>query len=94
MLWFRKKYKLDGCRFTDKESAHRYIAETLKFPDYYGNNLDALADCLSEMKKNSRITITNSDCIIAALGDYGNKMLDIFQLQGNEFNLEIIIKND
>ena len=94
MLWFRKKYVLDGYRFTDKQAAHKYIAETLKFPDYYGNNLDALADCLSEMKKRTRITITNCDYIIDSLGNYGKSIIDIFQQQGNEFELEIIIKND
>ena len=33
-----------------KEKGHDYIAEALNFPDYYGKNLDALYDCLTEIE--------------------------------------------
>ena len=39
---------LDCCRLTDKVSAHCYLKEQFSFPDWYGNNLDALFDCLCE----------------------------------------------
>ena len=32
-----------------KELVHNYIAEKLGFPDYYGKNLDALYDCLTDI---------------------------------------------
>ena len=32
-----------------KENGHDYLAEALNFPDYYGKNLDALYDCLTEI---------------------------------------------
>ena len=31
------------------ENGHDYLAEALNFPDYYGKNLDALYDCLTEI---------------------------------------------
>lgn len=32
-----------------KERGHDYLAEELNLPDYYGKNLDALYDCLTEI---------------------------------------------
>ena len=32
-----------------KQKGHDYLAEALDLPDYYGKNLDALYDCLTEM---------------------------------------------
>lgn len=33
----------------DTDAAMREIAETLRFPDWFGGNLDALADCLADL---------------------------------------------
>lgn len=33
----------------DKQTLHARIAEALDFPDWYGNNLDALMDCLTDL---------------------------------------------
>lgn len=33
-----------------KERGHDYLMEALDLPDYYGKNLDALYDCLTEME--------------------------------------------
>ena len=37
------------------ENGHDYIMEALKFPDYYGKNLDALYDCLCEIECDIRL---------------------------------------
>ena len=42
----------------DREQAHEYLAQMLDFPEYYGKNLDALFDCLTEL----------SDCTIVLVG--------------------------
>ena len=43
------KIVLDAGRMTTKDESHAYLKEALNLPDYYGNNLDALHDCLEEM---------------------------------------------
>lgn len=40
---------LDAARLTTRESAHPYLQEKLSFPGYYGKNLDALFDCLTDL---------------------------------------------
>lgn len=37
-----------GC--ADKTELHARIAEALDFPDWYGHNLDALMDCLTDLE--------------------------------------------
>lgn len=46
-----KKYVLDFRKVNNIEGAHRELKESLSFPDYYGENLDALNDCLCEIEK-------------------------------------------
>ena len=49
--------RIIGARCTSQEALHAFVAKKLGFPDYYGANLSALADCLSEMGEPARITI-------------------------------------
>ena len=40
---------LDVSRMGTKQSAHEHLQERLALPGYYGKNLDALYDCLTEL---------------------------------------------
>lgn len=42
-----------------KKDGHDYLMEVLGLPDYYGKNLDALYDCLTEME--CEIELVNAD---------------------------------
>lgn len=42
-----------------KKDGHDYLMQALDLPDYYGRNLDALYDCLSEMECD--IELVNAD---------------------------------
>lgn len=70
-------YVLDCGRMTSREDAHAYIAETLAFPAYYGNNLDALYDCLTDMR-GDEIILRNVSAAGRALGEYGDSMISVF----------------
>lgn len=40
---------LDTLCLTEPDAAHAYLKEKLAFPEYYGNNLDALFECLTDI---------------------------------------------
>lgn len=44
-----KAWRIDMGRATNVGKLHRLLADSLNFPDYYGHNWDALADCLGDM---------------------------------------------
>ena len=72
------KIVLDGKRMTSKEEAHAYLKEAFGFPDYYGKNLDALHDCLTEMSQ-MEVEFRHTDEMKAALGKYGENLLRVFR---------------
>lgn len=52
------KIILDARCMDTKEQAHAYLGEKLNFPKYYGENLDALYECLCELI-DTELVITN-----------------------------------
>ena len=64
--------------FKTKETAHTYLKKTRHFPNYYGENLDDLYDCLCEIALKTTVTVPR---VIAAddyLGEYGKTMIAVF----------------
>ena len=45
-----KQIILDGNILADAAKVHDYLMEMLDFPEYYGKNLDALHDCLTDLE--------------------------------------------
>ena len=68
---------LDCGNLYQRKQAHEYLAWMLEFPAYYGKNLDALFDCLTEV----------SDCTIKLIGSeslrradgYGVRVLQVLE---------------
>jgi ribonuclease inhibitor len=59
---------VDGNKISDWEALHKFLAWELRFPLWYGNNLDALYDCLTDLSEPTAIQVVNSDALRAHLG--------------------------
>ena len=55
---------------TNREELHNLLAQSLHFPEYYGRNLDALFDLLTEPHEMWSLTFKNSASAKAAIGEY------------------------
>jgi len=62
---------IDCSKIQTKEDLHRIFRETLSFPDWYGSNLDALYDCLTELS--GKVRLLNWETAESNLGAYGQK---------------------
>ncbi len=71
------KTELDFKDIQNKTQLHKYLKEKLELPDYYGNNLDALYDCLTEKKENYMVTVTNVEELKKELGEYAEALLHV-----------------
>ena len=72
-----KKYFIDCEKLCGRRAAHRYLAETLEFPEYYGNNLDALFDCLTE--KTECTILFKGAAELYKEGGYGARILEVMR---------------
>ena len=82
-----KKIVLDGSILADEEKVHRYLKEKFSFSEYYGGNLDALYDCLTELK--------DMEIVVNAVEKktpYLQKILRVFETASKESEGSITFK--
>ena len=68
--------KLDGSLMTDRNALHDYLKLQFGFPDYYGKNLDALYDLLTETPAPMKIEFLNFNEAEISLGNYARSLAD------------------
>lgn len=68
---------LYGSEIQSKEQLHVLLAQRLSFPSHYGNNLDALYDCLCERSKAVQLIIAEKEALSENLADYGKQFLQV-----------------
>ena len=81
---------LDGNAMTDRSAAHSHLAQRLELPAWYGRNLDALYDVLTEIGTDTQIILEDPAAVVEHLGRYGEAMLSTMQ-EAAENNPHLII---
>jgi ribonuclease inhibitor len=71
--------EMDGGEMKTKLSAHCYIKKAMEFPEYYGENLDALWDLLSTISLPTTIRLDHRETLIENLGTYGERLIEVFR---------------
>ena len=73
-----------GQEIRTREELHKTLSQQLGFPDYYGNNLDALFDILTMTAEPISIQIYAPERLEANLGRYYSLFLAVLQDAGEE----------
>ena len=82
---------LDGRRMTTRRETHLYLAQTLRFPLYYGRNLDALADCLSEFCGDTILILQHDGALRTNLGEYGERLITVLETAAKTSSLRFFV---
>ncbi|MBQ7021428.1 MAG: barstar family protein [Phascolarctobacterium sp.] len=76
--------KLDLNKMTSLPALHNYLHKALELPEYYGMNLDALHDCLTELAVPTELIISEQVKDEKYLGWYGAQLLEVLQDAADE----------
>ena len=66
------------------DAFHEALAGALEFPDYYGKNLDALFDCLTDIRREQELVLLNWHAFSYTMKDYAEKALYVFRCACDE----------
>lgn len=70
---------IDGKQMKSKTSLYLHLIRVLSLPNYFGNNLDALWDVLTEEDELTEIVFLNTDQAKKHLGQYGVKLIGLLE---------------
>ena len=59
---------IEGAAVGSMDRLHRLLAEQLDFPAWYGGNLDALYDCLTDLMEETSIILLHNLALAETLG--------------------------
>lgn len=83
---------LDGNKMQSKKELHLHLKQKLEFPEFYGENLDALWDSLTELiGLHMKISLINHFVCKEALGEYCDKTVQIFRDVEKKFSIWFFI---
>ena len=69
--------KLDGTRLCVRGEALELLGQALVFPEWWGRNLDALHDCLTDLGRPVRLELSHREAMEAA--PFGRRLLRVLE---------------
>lgn len=85
-----KKVYLDSEIYKEPAEIHKYLQEELEFPEYYGKNLAALFDCVSDICEETTIRYRRERFSSKELEVYFSKVLMVLKDAAKENELLIL----
>ena len=70
---------LDGTIILHREMLHDTLATGLRLPPWYGRNLDALYDCLTDVQEETVVILRDQAALEEHLGGYGRRLLRLLE---------------
>lgn len=73
-----KRITIDGKELTSPEVLHGTLKTAMNFPEYYGANLDALYDALTDIHEPTCLAVENSADARRLLDGYWRSFIEVF----------------
>ena len=75
---------LDGLELQSMEEVHGLFARALDLPEWYGRNLDALFDCLTDAHEPVTVRLLHKDELRERLGRRGGALIRLLRRAAEE----------
>lgn len=75
---------LDGLELETVEEVHSLFAQALPLPEYYGRNLDALFDCLTDLTADVSVRLLHRQALEDRLGRRGRALVRLLRRAAEE----------
>ena len=86
---------IDGAAVATRDELHDALKRQLALPDWYGRNLDALYDCLTDIREDTEIRLVHADELSACLGAYAGVLQTVLRDAADENpRLRLIIEEE
>lgn len=81
-----KKIILDLRQICDRDALYDAITSTFDFPDYFGRNLDALYDCLTDISQDTCVALVLPEICAPSPEQADDGLLELRALDGYAFD--------
>ena len=72
-----KEIELNGNRMASESAAQEYLFDMFDFPEYYGDDLEAFYDALTDITEETHVTIINREYMENT--SYGSRLMWVFE---------------